>query len=120
MTRWAIEMDRVTIAAVIIIVIGGLVAYFSLPQDEDPGFTIRTALVLTYFPGASPERVENMVSDKIEEAVQEMFLKTSTSTAPWTIVQADDKRAARLQTLATVVDVLENGSGLRAEEADSG
>ena len=55
-----------------------------------------------------------------EEAVQEMFLKTSTSTAPWTIVQADDKRAARLQTLATVVDVLENGSGLRAEEADSG
>lgn len=72
MTRWAIAMDRVTITAVLIILVGGLAAYFSLPQDEDPGFTIRTALVLTYFPGASPERVENLVSDKIEEAVQEM------------------------------------------------
>ncbi len=72
MTRWAIEKDRITITAVLIILIGGLFAFFSLPQDEDPGFTIRTALVLTYFPGASPERVENLVTDRIEEAVQEM------------------------------------------------
>jgi len=84
MTRQALEKDRVTIAAVLLIVIGGLMAFFTLPQDEDPGFTIRVALVLTYFPGASPERVEELVTDKIEEAVQEMpeldFLQSESRT----------------------------------------
>ncbi|HXI04573.1 MAG TPA: efflux RND transporter permease subunit [Candidatus Saccharimonadales bacterium] len=72
MTRLAIEKDRITIAALLIIVIGGAAAYLGLPQNEDPGFTVRTALVLTYFPGASPERVENLVTDRIEEVVQEI------------------------------------------------
>jgi multidrug efflux pump subunit AcrB len=71
-TRLAIEKNRITIAALLIVLAGGLAAYFGLPQDEDPGFTIRTALVLTYFPGASPERVENLVTDRIEEVVQEI------------------------------------------------
>ncbi|HQV31638.1 MAG TPA: efflux RND transporter permease subunit, partial [Calditrichia bacterium] len=42
------------------------------PRDEDPGFTIRTAMVTTVFPGASPERVEKLVTDKLEEEIREM------------------------------------------------
>ena len=72
MTRWAIENNRVTYTAVLLIVIGGVYSFFNLPQAEDPGFVIRTAMVATYLPGASPERVENLVTDKIEEAVQEI------------------------------------------------
>jgi len=71
-TRVAIEKNRVTIAALLVIALGGIAAYVTLPQNEDPGFTIRVALVATYFPGASPERVENLVTARIEEVVQEI------------------------------------------------
>ena len=71
-TRFAIENNRVTIVALICICAAGFGAYRSMPQAEDPGFTIRTAVVVTYLPGANPERVENLVSDKIESAVQEI------------------------------------------------
>ena len=72
MTRLAIEKNRITLAALLIVAAGGFAAYLDLPQNEDPGFTIRTALVMTYFPGASPERVENLVTARIEEVVQEI------------------------------------------------
>ena len=72
LTRWAIEKNRITVAALVIIVLGGVQAYFTLPRAEDPGFIIRTAQVVTHFPGASPRRVELLVTDKLEEAIQEM------------------------------------------------
>ena len=71
-TRFAIEKDRVTLVSLVVILIAGVSAFFTLPQAEDPGFIIRTAMVQTFFPGASPERVEDLVSDPIEEAIQEM------------------------------------------------
>ncbi len=71
-TRFAIVNNRVTIVAVLVVVVAGVNAFLTLPQAEDPGFIIRTALVQTRFPGANPERVENLVTDKIEKAIQEM------------------------------------------------
>ena len=72
MTAAAIRNDRVTYLALIVLLFAGFGAYRSLPRAEDPGFIIRTALVTTYFPGASPSRVEELVTDKIEKKVQEM------------------------------------------------
>jgi multidrug efflux pump subunit AcrB len=43
-----------------------------MPKDYDPGFILRTAQVITHFPGASPERVEQLVTDRIEKVVQEI------------------------------------------------
>ena len=71
-TRYAIEKNRVTTVLLILILLGGFMAYNQLPQAEDPGFVIRTALVTTYFPGASPERIEQLVSDKLEKVIQEI------------------------------------------------
>ncbi|WP_129631803.1 hypothetical protein [Candidatus Oscillochloris fontis] len=42
-----------------------------------------------------------------EEAVNEMLLRTSTPTAPWTVVEAEDKRFGRVKVLQTVVNRLE-------------
>ena len=50
----------------------GIIAFFNLPKQQDPGFTIRAAVVTTRFPGASPLRVEQLVTDRIERAIQEM------------------------------------------------
>lgn len=71
-TRAAIENDRVTFVALILVIIGGLFAFFNLPRDYDPGFTVRVAQVVTYFPGASPKRVEQLVTDKLEKSIQEI------------------------------------------------
>jgi len=69
-TRFAIQNNRVTFVAVLVILAAGVNAFFTLPQAEDPGFIIRTAMVRTMLPGANPERVEDLVTDKIEEAIQ--------------------------------------------------
>jgi multidrug efflux pump len=72
LTRAAIEKNRITGIAMVVIVMAGISAFNGMPQNEDPGFIIRTAQVLTFFPGASPERVELLVSDKLEEVIQEI------------------------------------------------
>jgi len=71
-TEMAILRKRTTFVLLAIILFAGMMTYRSMPRAEDPGFTIRTALVLTLFPGASPERVELLVTDKLEKRIQEM------------------------------------------------
>jgi len=71
-TRFSIEQNRVFAALLTVVLISGFLAYVDMPRDEDPGFIIRTALVQTFFPGASPERIEMLVTDKIEEVIQEI------------------------------------------------
>ena len=72
MTELAIRNNRVTWVLLAALVFTGMMAYDTLPRAEDPGFIIRTAVVQTIFPGASPQRVEELVTNQIEEAVQEM------------------------------------------------
>ena len=71
-TRAAIERNRITAIALLVVLVGGLSAYGRMSRAEDPGFVIRTAQVLTIFPGASPDRVENLVTDRLEEVIQEI------------------------------------------------
>jgi multidrug efflux pump subunit AcrB len=51
---------------------GGMIAYQGLSRLEDPAFTIKDALVVTPYPGASAAEVEEEVSDVLETAVQQM------------------------------------------------
>jgi multidrug efflux pump len=71
-TRAAIEKDRITYVALAVLLAAGVNAYLSMPQAEDPGFIVRTAAVTAFLPGASPERVEQLVTDKLEKAIQEI------------------------------------------------
>ncbi len=71
-TETAIKKNRVTTAILVGLILAGIAAYKNLPRAEDPGFTIRTAVVNTLFPGASPERVEELVTDRLEEVIQEI------------------------------------------------
>ena len=50
----------------------GIVAYLNLPRLEDPEFTIKDALIVTPYPGASAEEVQKEVSDVIELAAQQL------------------------------------------------
>jgi len=72
LTQFAIEKNRITITILVTIILMGLVLYFSLPRDSMPPYTVRVANIISQFPGASPERIEQLVSDKIEKIVQEL------------------------------------------------
>ncbi len=71
-TKMSIEKNRITFVVLIILLFAGIKAYQNLPQSEDPGFIIRIATVITILPGASPERVENLITDPIESVVQQI------------------------------------------------
>ncbi len=68
----AIRNQTTIYTLVILVALYGAIAYVNLPKQQDPGFTIRAAVVTTQFPGASPLRVEQLVTDKIEQAIQEI------------------------------------------------
>jgi multidrug efflux pump subunit AcrB len=59
-------------AAVLLIIAGGAVAYRNLGRLEDPEFTIKEALVITPYPGASAEEVAQEVTNPIESACQQL------------------------------------------------
>jgi len=71
-TALAFHNDRVTYIAIALLFLSGVSSYFSLPKAQDPGFTIRAATVTTFLPGASPLRVEQLVTNTIEEKIKEM------------------------------------------------
>ena len=71
-TRLAITNNRTTCMLLLVVIFFGLNAYRNMPKDYDPGFIIRTAQVITQFPGASPERVEMLITDKLERVIQEL------------------------------------------------
>ena len=55
-----------------LIVAGGVSSYSVLPRTEDPRLTKRNSLVTTLFPGANAEQVESLVTEKLEERLEEV------------------------------------------------
>ncbi|MFV0531624.1 MAG: efflux RND transporter permease subunit [Flavobacteriales bacterium] len=72
LTEFAINKSRVAIALFVVIGIMGMTMYKGLPQDSMPPYTVRVATVVAQFSGAGPQRVESLVTEKIEEKVQEI------------------------------------------------
>jgi multidrug efflux pump subunit AcrB len=72
LASWCIKNNRTSLVIFLLIVFSGVSTFFSIPRSEDPDFTIRVALISTVFPGASPKRVEELVTDKLEERIREM------------------------------------------------
>ncbi|MDD9194936.1 efflux RND transporter permease subunit [Aliivibrio sp. S3MY1] len=56
----------------LIFMIGGASAFFGLGRLEDPAFTIKDAMVVTNYPGATPEQVEEEVTYPLEKAIQQL------------------------------------------------
>src|SRR5262245_62538987 len=69
---FSVKNDRVILVATALILIGGFAAYRSLGRLEDPEFTIKEALIITPYPGASAEEVALEVTNPIENACQQL------------------------------------------------
>ena len=68
----ALDRNIVTWVVIVLLLLGGIQAFRSMSRLEDPEFTIKDAVVITPYPGASATEVEEEVTDRIEKALQEM------------------------------------------------
>ncbi|MCY4757139.1 efflux RND transporter permease subunit [Pelomonas aquatica] len=69
-TAYALKRPRFAFLAALLLVLSGLWLGLDFPSTEEPQVTIRTATVLTLVPGASVERMEQLVARPAEEAIQ--------------------------------------------------
>lgn len=72
LSTWALNHKSLMVFFMLLISLAGIFSYFQLGRAEDPGFVIRTMVVLTQWPGASAKQVEEQVTDKIEKKLQEL------------------------------------------------
>jgi multidrug efflux pump subunit AcrB len=70
--EWCVRHNRITFAAMALVLIGGSVAFQELGRLEDPEFTIKEALIVTPYPGASAEEVAKEITNPIEIACQQL------------------------------------------------
>ena len=63
---------RLLSLAVCLILVAGLAALAVLPRMEDPVLTQRAGIINTVYPGANAQRVESLVTEKIEAKIQEI------------------------------------------------
>ena len=70
--EFAIKKNVITWTLTVVMLFLGYFAYKGLPRLEDPEFAIKEAVILTPYPGASPEEVQEEVTEVIEKACQEM------------------------------------------------
>ena len=94
-----------------ILLLGGVVSYLGLGRLEDPQFTLKQALVVTQYPGASPTQVEEELTYPLENAIQQLpYVKhvTSVSTAGLSQLMVEMKDTYRAKELKQIWDELRN------------
>ncbi|WP_045226282.1 efflux RND transporter permease subunit [Methyloterricola oryzae] len=72
LTAWALRHRAFTGMLMVLLVLGGVVAYFLIGQGEDPQFTFRVMVVKTLYPGATAAEVEEQITDRLEKKLQEL------------------------------------------------
>ena len=68
----ALNKRVITWVLTLLTLVVGVISYETMGRLEDPEFTIKEALIITHYPGASAQQVEEEVTDKIETKIQEM------------------------------------------------
>ena len=69
-TNLAIKYRTSILVLTAILVIGGLISYQTIPKEAQPSIEIPNIVVTTVYPGASPDDIESLVTQHIEQEVQ--------------------------------------------------
>ncbi len=70
--RASIDRPLYTWLIILIALFGGIWGFLSLGRLEDPAFTIKNAVIITQYPGATAEQVALEASEPLESAIQQM------------------------------------------------
>ena len=72
LSGWVLTHRSITGFLMVLVLLGGIFAYFQLGQREDPEFTFRVMVVKTLYPGATALETEQQVTDRLEKKIQEL------------------------------------------------
>ncbi|CAM2197459.1 AcrB/AcrD/AcrF family protein [Paraburkholderia kururiensis] len=80
----AVRERSVTLFLIILISVAGIVAFFKLGRAEDPPFTVKSMTVITAWPGATAQEMQDQVAEPLEKRMQELrwYDRTETYTRP--------------------------------------
>lgn len=69
---YSLENKKIIYFFLAIMLIGGVYSFFKLPKKEDSPFVIKQAVLVTQYPGATPQEVEKLITEPIEREIQSM------------------------------------------------
>ena len=69
---YSLENKKIIYFFLAIMLIGGIYSFFKLPKKEDSPFVIKQAVLVTQYPGATPQEVEKLITEPIEREIQSM------------------------------------------------
>ncbi|MGI2853622.1 efflux RND transporter permease subunit [Shewanella algae] len=72
LSTFALRQKTFVIFFTVLGMIAGIYSYFDLGKLEDPSFTVKSAVIVTLYPGADAKEVEQLVTDKVETKLEEM------------------------------------------------
>lgn len=72
MITYIVKKRKITLLFFVMVVLVGFLSFFQLPKQESPDIIVNLATVTTIYPGASPEKVEQTVTKKLEEKINEL------------------------------------------------
>ncbi|MCM2373748.1 efflux RND transporter permease subunit [Aporhodopirellula aestuarii] len=78
----AVKYRTIVASLSLLAMVWGAITFVTIPRREDPQFTIRVCVVSTSWPGAPAETVEELITDKIEQAlisIEEVDITRSTT-----------------------------------------
>ena len=70
--KYSLENQKIIYFFLAVMLIGGIYSFFKLPKKEDSPFVIKQAVLVTQYPGATPQEVEKLVTEPIEREIQSM------------------------------------------------
>ena len=70
--EFSIRNKTISWLLTVLILVGGVMSFTGLARLEDPEFTIKDAVIITQYPGASPQQVEEEVTYPLENAIQQL------------------------------------------------
>lgn len=70
--KYSLENQKIIYFFLAVMLIGGIYSFFKLPKKEDSPFVIKQAVLVTQYPGATPQEMEKLVTEPIEREIQAM------------------------------------------------
>ncbi|UYP73347.1 efflux RND transporter permease subunit [Pantoea dispersa] len=80
----AVRERSITLFLIILITVAGILAFFELGRAEDPPFTVKQMTIVTAWPGATAQEMQDQVAEPLEKRMQELkwYDRTETYTRP--------------------------------------
>ena len=80
----AVRERSITLFLILLISVGGVLSFFKLGRAEDPAFTVKVMTIITAWPGATAQEMQDQVAEKLEKRLQELrwYDRSETYTRP--------------------------------------